>query len=173
LSSINHDSFSWNIPWTACNSWRQKFLEKKTLSLVVPTVATIGHCLDKHCTVVNLPSWVLIVLFWKMIIVIFYPCKHLGLMYSVKLPKSFAQKSMVVSLPSPIQKKCLLSPTDPCDPALFDCGVCSLDLAVSFFFFLIFRPILQFTKRASSEIVNVFKVLSCLPQIHLCKSQKR
>jgi hypothetical protein len=42
---------------------------------------------------------------------------------------------MVVSLPSPIQKKCLLSPTDPCDPALFDCGVCSLDLAVSFFFF--------------------------------------
>jgi hypothetical protein len=42
-----------------------------------------------------------------------------------------------------------------------------------FFFFLIFRPILQFTKRASSEIVNVFKVQSCLPQIHLCKSQKR
>jgi len=105
LSSINNNFFSWNAPWTACNSWRQKFLEKKILSLVVPTVATIGHCLDKHCTVVNLPSWVLIVLFWKMIIVIFYPCKHLGLMYSVKLPKSFAQKSMVVSLPSPIQKK--------------------------------------------------------------------
>jgi len=33
------------------------------------------------------------------------------------------------------KKKMLAFRTDPCDPALFDCGVRSLDLAVSFFFF--------------------------------------